>query len=460
MDSRFISGSGVTEKLAIRIMKIIEREVDHGEHDRSSHARVARLAAFLSFFPVWTKVVLSNLVAFFYGKERSSKRDDSINYVVFNSTTKLDRISQFIEAALKARSYVQYYLLSTSLFSMLREKRETQSGFILVSRYPLVADGISSFSVRIQSLLSTLVAELSAVGVSVSYRSQFEISSYLLLCLYQYEWAMRAANRLVEQYPKAAFIFDLDESGKELFLAHAVNLHNRKTVLIQHGAMVNPYFYVPTCRYMLCCSKRDREDLIRIGVREDSVLIYGQPLQTMHGLEQVQSPSSGSIFILAGNGSAGFVSDCAELLKGSRHLKSCERLVLKTHPKAAGAFNKMWRFNRNIRIVHDRLIEHIAEAQVVITFSVDALISVVRQKRAAIVCRPEGHNTEGLLAYLSGIKNVHVATNSRQLDEMLEGILREGQIEIDYDIRQIEDRFGRNVTREHFNSLLEEISSR
>ena len=120
----------------------------------------------------------------------------------------------------------------------------------------------------------------------------------------------------------------------------------------------------------------------------------------------------------------------------------------------------MWRFNRNIRIVHDRLIEHIAEAQVVITFSVDALISVVKQKRAAIVCRPEGHNTEGLLAYLSGIKNVHVATNSRQLDEMLEGILREGQIEIDYDIRQIEDRFGRNVTREHFNSLLEEISSR
>ena len=75
------------------------------------------------------------------------------------------------------------------------------------------------------------------------------------------------------------------EHQKFFFLPSVARLHaiGGKTVMLQHGVFFKPYYdFIPlVCDEVLCCSERERHIYIENGVKPESVITFGAPLQSL-----------------------------------------------------------------------------------------------------------------------------------------------------------------------------------
>jgi hypothetical protein len=265
------------------------------------------------------------------------------------------------------------------------------------------------------------------------------IMNYLYASIIYHYWALKKANELSLAYPNALYIFDVDEASKELMLADSLNRLDKTTLLIQHGILIDPKRYVPTCFYMACSSKREGKALRSEGIAADRLFYVGQSLQTVkdatYRLEQIITAYP--ILILAGNGPIWIQQLYIDMLRYSAHLKKVPLYHMRLHPAFRSEQKKMWSSLQNVKITDplESLGQSILKSGLVIAFSIDALTVAVRQHRPTICCIPRKCYVPEWHAYLKTIPLVRVAKTSAMLDQILD------------------DNQYRNYKKDHFTDL-------
>ena len=275
-------------------------------------------------------------------------------------------------------------------------------------------------------------------------------------------WAKKTAIMFSHLFDRSLFIFDMDESGKELLLAEQLNRHNIKTLLVQHGAMFSPSYYIPTCNFMACCSIRSKKALINEGIDNNRLFVIGQPFQTLtDSKKKTNSSKKYDILILASGGRGFKYHDNLNnnILKNSKYLNNLNSIYIRPDPRMNNKDIQELHFNDNVHILStlNSLGDTLSNAKIVITFSIDALISSLRQHLPTVVCIPEELYIPSHFDFLNNIQIIKVARNSNELDNALSFLnsfypnLLNNHHEID---KQIDYMFGSINTVENFKKLL------
>jgi hypothetical protein len=151
--------------------------------------------------------------------------------------------------------------------------------------------------------------------------------------------------------------------------------------------------------------------------------VTGQALQTIKDstLYTQANKFSYPILILAGAGPIWLQRLYVKILKRSLHLKRYQQAFMRIHPAMDEKMKKIWYFNKNIKPTdpNESLGECISKCQLVITFSIDALIVAVRQQHPSIVCIPESFFVPSWHNFVEAIPLVKVAKTSSMLDAIL-----------------------------------------
>ena len=271
---------------------------------------------------------------------------------------------------------------------------------------------------------SRLISQFGQYPLSIRICIASDIIQYIYSLVIYYYWAKKKAYGLSNSYPKALFVFDLDEASKELMLSDSLNQLGRKTLLIQHGMLTDAKRYLPTCIYMACASERERQSLISEGVNEKRLFVAGQALQTIN--DSMINPNEYRllypVLILAGVGPIWLQSLYVNILKHSKYLKSYGPIYMRFHPAMGSKSKRLWNYNDSLKIINtsETLGECISKSRLIITFSLDALTVSVRQYRPTIVCIPEKYFVPEWHNFMLSLPMVRVVKTSGLLDIAIE----------------------------------------
>lgn len=174
---------------------------------------------------------------------------------------------------------------------------------------------------------------------------------------------------------------------------------------------------------MACTSEREKQALISEGVHEKRLFVTGQPLQTLNDslFSQKADKPVYPILILAGVGPLWLQNLYVDMLRHSQHLKAYHPIYLRPHPAMNSKGKKLWSYNENLSLTSSResLGESVSKSELVITFSIDALMVAVRQTRPTIVCIPKTFFVPEWHDFLLSLPRVKVVKTPPMLDEAL-----------------------------------------
>ena len=372
-----------------------------------------------SFVPLLYRLIVGK-----YSRDINDKND--LRFVFINSAGGMDRLASMVQDDFSKNQYIMLYLFTSfpgKIFERLKKKPNIN---FISPQFPLkkavyrclvfLFRNGHHFTLRLLRSFShyPLVLRLKIVTAN---------TQYIYALLMYHPWAEDNAFKMAKAYPNALFIFDLDEAGKELLLADSLNRLKKKTLLIQHGALTNAKRYIPTCASMACTSERERQALISEGVDSEKLFVTGQALQTIKDstlYKQTIKPSY-PILILAGAGPTWLQGLYIDMLKRSDYLKKFQHIYMRIHPAMDSKRKKIWFFDRNIKPtgVDESLVECISKCQIVITFSIDALMVAVRQQHPSVVCIPKSFYVPAWHNFLEDLTMVKVAQTSSMIDAIL-----------------------------------------
>lgn len=378
----------------------------------------------LSFFKYCCVPLLYRLIVGKYSRDINDKND--LRFVFINSAGGIDRLASIVRDDFSKNQYIMLYLFTSfprKIFERLKKKPNINFLSPRLPQKKAVFRCLAFLFRNGHDFTWLLLRSFSHYPFSLRLQIVTAITQYIYALLIIHPWAEENASKLAITYPKAVFIFDLDEAGKELMLADCLNQLGKKTLLIQHGVLTNPKRYIPTCASMACSSERERQALISEGVDSKKLFVAGQALQTIKDstlAKQSHSPSY-PILILAGAGPTWLQNFYINMLKNSDYLKNCQQIYMRIHPATNAKKKKIWLFDKSIMPteVNESLGECISKCQTAITFSIDALMVAVRQQHPSIVCIPENFFVPEWHKFLEDLTMVRVAKTSLMLDAIL-----------------------------------------
>ena len=105
-----------------------------------------------------------------------------------------------------------------------------------------------------------------------------------------------------------------------------------------------------------------------------------------------------------------------------------QHTCLRLHPAFSAKAKRLWLGLPNLEQTEpsESLGQCLAKADLVVTFSIDALIASVRQKRPTICCIPEKYYVPEWHGFLHEIPGITVAYNSAMLDAQLSCLTTKG----------------------------------
>lgn len=235
--------------------------------------------------------------------------------------------------------------------------------------------------------------------------------------LYQY-WGKIVSKRLTQFFPEAVFFFEDDFIGKQLNLVEELNKLQKQTVQIQHGTMTDARYYFPLCKWMLCCSEREKKLLIQSGIEENRLFIMGAPLQTLPGHATLIHPSNFEMLILAGQGNHALQHFYTQMLIQSKRIQSCKNGLLRAHPVFTPGEKTAWMNSvPNFKVIpHSFLTQDITQSELIITFSLDAMIQCLWKKKKTILCYDPADDS---LNFLKEIPFFKIAVQREELDKAI-----------------------------------------
>ena len=245
----------------------------------------------------------------------------------------------------------------------------------------------------------------------------------LYFILIRQQQAKIIVNVLKNKNPEIVAILENDFSGIKLMLAEECNNQKIKNVHIQHGTYFSDdlEFIPPISRYFFCCSERERNIQIQAGFNPKNLFVYGAPIQTLNDSEQYLNSvyPQFDIVVLASRGISQII--IAGMLNDIR--KIFENLTLKLrHDPAIKKEEQLYLENMISNTViskNKKLIEDIMSGRILLTFSEDAMISCLRQKKKTIFCPNFERADKGVYGFLSNMPFIRVVTSSLALIEAI-----------------------------------------
>ena len=264
--------------------------------------------------------------------------------------------------------------------------------------------------------------------LSESYDRQNKVNlklldSFLIKTLIAYGNGKKLSTKFNSKYRKPIFLFDQDAGGTQQMLVEHLNQLNCKTVMIQHGIITDPKYYTPIARYMFCCSEREKDLLISNGVAQNRLFVYGTAFQNIVHRNSIvyDTQYSASVLVLASSGANNITEKFINTIKNSEFLKQIPNKALRLRPGDDEKTKAKWRkelSKYNIRENLPNTIE-IANADIVITFSYDALIKCLALQKKVIVGIPGQIGTNPDLKFMEHINILRIARDGKELDKQL-----------------------------------------
>ncbi|UCH07027.1 MAG: hypothetical protein JSV55_13245 [Deltaproteobacteria bacterium] len=386
---------------------------------------VVNMVAFALTFAKYT------LLYFFYryalrGRKSTGGWSGNADFVLINSAGGIDRLVDFAEELFAHKPYRMVYLVTGYIRKLIERKRKHPDLGFIEPRMPAK----DAFRVGLVFLFSKGSGFCFQIFHRLPFRSlrkrlliSLKILNYLYSMVIYHHWAWESAERLLAEHNAAVFVFDIDEASKELMLADALNRRGAFTLLLQHGIMTDPNRYVPTCRWMACASERERQALISLGVNKNRLVAVGQSLQTLEdsAFREVDGIPRYPLLILAGNGPEWLQNCYLDMLRQSKQLVRSSSAYVRLHPGFRRKAKRKWSCLNGIRMSdrNESLGQSLARSDLVITFSIDALVASVRQERPTICCVPDKYFVPDWHGFLYDLPGVRVARSAAMLDGFL-----------------------------------------
>lgn len=215
---------------------------------------------------------------------------------------------------------------------------------------------------------------------------------FFKMILYEY-WAKLTVSHLKDNYPNAIYILENDLSGQLMALTEELNNEGIKTIQLQHGSYFrdNIWYIQPLCKYMLCCSEREKQIQIEAGVDPSNLFVYGAPLQTLiESKNYDKNTISHFDIVILGGGPQWYMDEIKSILKGFDVKCKEKKIRLRHHPVISKNYKKIWEDLVPGAIISDNetLSEDIQSGKLIISFSIDTLISCLRKDKKTIYCTP------------------------------------------------------------------------
>lgn len=267
---------------------------------------------------------------------------------------------------------------------------------------------------------NTLLKELKKQGIN-NRDTLIVFERTMKIIIYQYI-AKTSGSCLLKKHPNSIFIFQNDFSGLLLCLVDYYKKKSKITVHIQHGYYVNTDFeYSPLLSdYMLCCSAREKEIQIQKKVNSERLITYGAPYQILVDIDKIKHKEQKikyDVLVLGDNGSDWKQERDFRFLHPLKDLVNI-KLLVRAHPKNTDINRMKWNsitdYQVNSNFKQRGLVQDISESTIIISFSVDALISCLTIYKKVIYCA----NITGNKAFefLNELPNVSVVENNEQLE--------------------------------------------
>jgi hypothetical protein len=426
------------EKILIHLANVIieeGREERRRGHSRESHATPAskgKLAAAtvtaVAFALTFAKYTL---LYFFYrcaiGSQcRTGVRSGKTDFVFINSAGGVDRLVGIVEEFVAHDAYRMVYVITSHIGKLIKRYRKRKSLEFIEPQIPgrkALWGGLALLHKRGSGFCLQVSHRLQYRSRLKNLRVVFKIMNYLYAMVIYHHWATDSINRLLAGNNAAIFVFDIDEASKEMMLADALNRKGAHTLLLQHGILTDAKRYIPTCHWMACASDRERQALMSVGVPQNRLFVVGQSLQTLN--DSVINGDDDSLcyplLVLAGNGPAWLQELYVTMLRQSKNLRHLPNAYLRLHPAFRGKTKRLWADIPGIKPTDsgESLGQCLSKAELVITFSIDALIASVRQLRPTVCCVPEEYYVPEWHGFLYDLPGVKVACNAAMLDKFI-----------------------------------------
>ena len=217
------------------------------------------------------------------GKKKNMKIINA-KYIFINSAGGVDRLEHYADKILSNKDYQMVYLV-TSHFSKLIKRSKSKRYVFLEPQLPsknAVSDGFKLLGRGGTTFCLHVYRSLPFPSKIKRLRLVIKIISYLYSMIIYHHWAISCSRNLIAGNNSAIFVFDLDESSKELMLVDALQNQGGLTLLLQHGILTDVMRYIPSCHLIACSSKRERQALMDCGVEKNRIVAVGQPLQTLN----------------------------------------------------------------------------------------------------------------------------------------------------------------------------------
>jgi hypothetical protein len=348
------------------------------------------------------------------------------DFVFINSAGGIDRLVATVGGFFAREKSHMVYVVTGHIRKLIERKRNHPDLEFIEPQMPAK----DSFRVGLALLYSKGSGFCFQIFHRLPFRSRrkrlqiaLKIMNYLYAMIIYHHWASDRAQRLLAEYNAAVFVFDIDEASKELMLADALNRRGATTLLLQHGILTDANRYVPTCRWMACASERERRALISVGVEKNRLVVVGQSLQTLEdsSSRQVVDTPRYPLLILAGNGPEWLQNCYLDMLRKSKRLGRSSGAYIRLHPAFRRKAKRKWSSFEGTRLSdkNESLGQSLARSDLVISFSIDALVASVRQGRPTICCVPNNFFVPEWHSFLYDLPGVRVARSAATLDEFL-----------------------------------------
>ena len=165
-----------------------------------------------------------------------------------------------------------------------------------------------------------------------------------------------------------------------------LRLMGRESTMLQHGLCFKPTtdFFPLHCDNVLCCSEREKEIYLKEGVETKRVKVLGIPLQTMNEIEEGNAGAiEYNLLILltyVDEKNAHLIGEVLDFVS-----QNVDRVLLRFRPRSKDNDKKLlenhiggFSFSDSEHSIN----QDIARCEKVITFSADAIVEVVKLKKA------------------------------------------------------------------------------
>jgi hypothetical protein len=451
--------------------------ISFGEHQQPreipvNHPGFKALAFALNLVLFIYSILKYCFVPFLYrlivGKYSPDFNDRSdLRFVFINSAGGKDRLTSIIREDFHETQYLMFHLFTSfprKIFERLKKKPHIKFISPQLPHKKAIYKCLVFLFRNGHVFTSHVYRSFCHYPVSLRLKIASTLTQYIYALLIIHPWAQQNASKMAMAYPKALFVFDLDEAGKELMLADCLNQLGKKSLLIQHGALTNAKRYIPTCSFMACTSERGRRSLISEGVDPKRLYKVGQALQTINDSIWIPKEEGVSypILVLAGVGPIWLQNLYVNMLKRIRCPEENRPVYLRFHPAMGLKNKKLWNYTPSIKVTDagESLGESISKAKLIVTFSLDALLVSVRQHRPTIVCIPEKIFVPAWHNFMLSLPMVRVVKNSELLDDALMDPGFRNLVKNHFSDKQwqyVDYAFGELNTKKNFKCLLPKL---